>query len=60
MELLPKDIREAMPELYANEEIGLAAQALVKFFTPDAGWSTRPRSKVPPEERLRTQHRESK
>ena len=30
MELLPKDIREALPELYANEEIGLAAQALVK------------------------------
>ena len=39
MELLPKDIREQLPELYANEEIGLAAQALVKFFTPDDGWT---------------------
>ena len=36
MELLPKDVREVLPELYANEEIGLAAQALVKFFTPDS------------------------
>lgn len=39
MELLPKEVRESLPELYANEELGLAAQALVKFFTPDAGWS---------------------
>ena len=28
-----------MPELYANEEVGLAAQALVKFFTPDSNWT---------------------
>lgn len=39
MELLPKDIREKLPELYANEELGLAAQALVKFFTPDSSWT---------------------
>ena len=39
MELLPKDLREALPELYANKEVGLAAQALVKFFTPDSNWS---------------------
>ena len=39
MELLPKEIRENLPELYANEEVGLAAQALVKFFTPDSNWS---------------------
>jgi hypothetical protein len=39
MELFPKDIQEKLPELYANEEVGLAAQALVKFFTPDAGWT---------------------
>ena len=39
LELLPPDIRERMPELYANEEIGLAAQALVKFFTPDSNWT---------------------
>ena len=39
MELLPKDMREQLPELYANEELGLAAQALVKFFTPDSSWT---------------------
>jgi hypothetical protein len=39
VELLPKEVRENLPELYANEEIGLAAQALVKFFTPDSNWS---------------------
>ena len=39
MELLPKDIRENLPELRANEELGLAAQALVKFFTPAGGWT---------------------
>lgn len=39
MELLPRDVREQLPALYANEELGLAAQALVKFFTPDAGWT---------------------
>lgn len=39
MELLTEEIREQLPELYANEEIGLAAQALVKFFTPDANWT---------------------
>ena len=38
MELLPKSVREALPELYANEEIGLQAQALVKFFTPDSNF----------------------
>jgi hypothetical protein len=39
MELLPQEIRTQLPELYANEEIGLAAQALIKFFTPDSSWS---------------------
>ncbi len=39
MELLPKTVRDTLPELYANEEIGLQAQALVKFFTPDSNWS---------------------
>jgi hypothetical protein len=38
-ELLPKEIREILPPLYANEEIGLAALALVKFFTPDSNWT---------------------
>ncbi len=39
MELLPKEVRENLPELYANEEVGLAAQALVKYFTPDSNWT---------------------
>ena len=39
MELLPKNIREVLPELRANEELGLAAQALIKFFTPDSNWT---------------------
>ncbi|MCB9112229.1 MAG: DUF2958 domain-containing protein [Anaerolineales bacterium] len=38
-ELLPKEIRTILPPLYANEEIGLAALALVKFFTPDSNWT---------------------
>ncbi len=39
VELLPKEIREALPELYANETLGLQAQALVKLFTPDSNWT---------------------
>jgi len=39
VELLPKDVREVLPELRAGEELGLAAQALVKFFTPDSNWT---------------------
>ena len=39
MELLPKQIREELPALRAQEELGLAAQAVVKFFTPDGGWT---------------------
>lgn len=39
MELLPKEIREALPELYANEELGLQAQAIVKYFAPDSNWT---------------------
>lgn len=33
------EIRANLPPLYANEEVGLAALALVKFFTPDANWT---------------------
>lgn len=39
MSLLPLELREALPPLYTNEELGLAAQALVKFFTPDSSWT---------------------
>ena len=38
-ELLDRALRERLPKLYANEEIGLAALALVKFFTPDSSWT---------------------
>lgn len=38
-ELLDKASRESLPPLYTNEEIGLAALALVKFFTPDSNWT---------------------
>jgi hypothetical protein len=37
MELLPGEIRAALPPLYHNEKQGLKAVAPVKFFTPDAG-----------------------
>jgi len=37
--LLNKEGREALPALYANEEIGLKALARVKFFTPDSNWT---------------------
>ena len=36
--LLPQEIKEQLPKLYENEEYGLEAKALVKFFTPDSNW----------------------
>ncbi len=39
MSLLPKEVREQLPELYATEELGLTAVAVVKFFTPDSNWT---------------------
>lgn len=39
MELLPQELREQLPPLYANEELGLDAKALVKYFTPDSSWT---------------------
>ncbi len=39
MELLPEEIREQLPPLYANEQLGWDAPALVKFFTPDSSWT---------------------
>lgn len=39
MPLLPKEVEQQLPPLYANEALGLAAQALVKFFTPDSNWT---------------------
>lgn len=39
MMLLTKANRNDLPELYANEALGLEAQAVVKFFTPDSSWT---------------------
>ena len=39
MMLLTKALRDKMPKLYANEEIGREAEVVVKFFTPDSGWT---------------------
>ncbi len=37
--LLDKASREKLPPLYSNEQLGLMAIALVKFFTPDSNWT---------------------
>jgi hypothetical protein len=42
MELLPGEIRAALPPLYTNEKKGMAAIAPVKYFTPDANWTWYP------------------
>ena len=39
MELLPGEIRAALPPLYTNEHQGMEATAPVKYFTPDANWT---------------------
>lgn len=38
-ELLPQELKEQLPKLYENEEYGMDAKALVKFFTPDSSWT---------------------
>ena len=38
-ELLPQELKEQLPKLYENEDYGLDAKALVKFFTPDSNWT---------------------
>lgn len=39
MQLLTEELRQKLPPLYSGEEKGLQALALVKFFTPDGGWT---------------------
>ena len=34
--LVPPKVREILPELYSQEEKGMEARAVVKFFTPDS------------------------
>lgn len=38
-QLMTENIREQLPDLYTNEEIGLDALAPVKYFTPDSQWT---------------------
>jgi hypothetical protein len=37
--LLDQDSRQKLPKLYSQEQKGLGAQAVVKFFTPDSNWA---------------------
>ncbi len=39
MVLLTKELRKKLPTLYSQEEKGLDAVAIVKFFTPDSNWT---------------------
>jgi hypothetical protein len=39
MVLLTKEILQKLPPLYSQEEMGLEAIAVVKFFTPDGNWT---------------------
>jgi hypothetical protein len=40
--LLPDDIREKLPPLYANEDLGMEAVAQVKYFSPQSNWTWYP------------------
>jgi len=39
MVLLTKEVLKKLPLLYSQEEKGLEAVAIVKFFTPDSNWT---------------------
>lgn len=39
MKLLTKEVLKKLPELYSQEDKGLEAVAVVKFFTPDSSWT---------------------
>lgn len=38
-QLMTDELKEQLPALYANQEIGLDALAPVKYFTPDSSWT---------------------
>jgi hypothetical protein len=38
-ELLDTETRAKLPPLYSGERLGLEAQAVVKYFSPDSGWT---------------------
>lgn len=37
--LINEEIANTLPPLYSNEQIGLEALALIKYFTPDSSWT---------------------
>jgi hypothetical protein len=39
MVLLTQEVKKQLPVLYSQEEKGLDALAVVKFFTPDSNWT---------------------
>lgn len=40
MELLPKELKESLPKLFATEAIALQDKLVVaKYFTPDSNWA---------------------
>ena len=39
MKLLTKKLLAKLPHLYSQEERGLEARAIIKFFTPDSSWT---------------------
>lgn len=39
MMLLTKELRAKLPQLYSQEDMGLAAKAQVKFFSPYSNWT---------------------
>jgi hypothetical protein len=39
MELMPQDIAAQMPRLKSQDELGEDARVVVKYFTPDGGWT---------------------
>jgi hypothetical protein len=49
--LMTDEIKEQLPALYSNEEIGLEAVAPVKYFSPDSGWTWYP-SEYDPETKI--------
>ncbi len=42
MDLLPGELRAALPKLYANESLGMKATAPIKYFTPTSNWTWYP------------------
>ncbi len=39
VKLMPEELKQKLPRLYAQETLGADAVAYVKYFTPDSGWT---------------------